>query len=421
MYRRNYPGDPGMHNMGDHNTRVDYRSNPGFLTRVGNSLVGIVVGVGLLVVASGLLFWNEGRSVQTARSLEEGLSSVVSLENIDVSFVENNGRLVHLSGPLKTERVLRDPMYNVAVQCTKLKRQVEMYQWVEHESKREFDEGGETRVETSYSYSLEWKSTVERSSSFYNSVGHNNPSTMIVESIEYKAEAVHVGTFLLSEVLVDKIADFQTLPPQYVSPLEDTKIKLVDGVFYHSDDPYNPKVGDYKVTFAYAGLAGDSKLGPAKTVSVIARQDKDRLVKYTTMAGDDLELLYQGQMSPKEIFLKEEATNAFITWGIRFGGWLLMFVGFGCLTSIITTLVDWIPLVRNLVAAGVMMMNAVFAISLSLTVIALGWIRYRPWLGISILVLAVTPFIISKFKKPRPSNREPYNYNDSYSRDRFYD
>lgn len=45
--------------MGDSHTRVSYRRNPNFFERIGNSLVGILVGIALLVVASGLLFWNE--------------------------------------------------------------------------------------------------------------------------------------------------------------------------------------------------------------------------------------------------------------------------------------------------------------------------------------------------------------------------
>lgn len=40
-------------------TRVTYRRNPGFLERIGQSLIGILVGIVLLIVASCLLFWNE--------------------------------------------------------------------------------------------------------------------------------------------------------------------------------------------------------------------------------------------------------------------------------------------------------------------------------------------------------------------------
>ena len=47
----------------------------------------------------------KGRAVQTARSLEEGLKSVNPLGSAEVVFDENNGKLVHLSGPLHTDKV----------------------------------------------------------------------------------------------------------------------------------------------------------------------------------------------------------------------------------------------------------------------------------------------------------------------------
>ena len=53
-----------LHNMGDSHTRVNYRQNAGFLERIGNSLVGILIGTVILIVASGLLFWNEVNTKQ---------------------------------------------------------------------------------------------------------------------------------------------------------------------------------------------------------------------------------------------------------------------------------------------------------------------------------------------------------------------
>ncbi|KAJ8301280.1 hypothetical protein KUTeg_020267 [Tegillarca granosa] len=269
MYRRNFPDDPGyMPNMGDSHTRVTYRRNPNFLERVGNSLVGVLVGLAMLLAASALLFWNEGRAVQTAQSLDEGLAMAVSLDDIYQPYDENNGKLVHISGALKTEQAVEDPTFKVSVFCAKLKRNVEMYQWVEHENRREYNEGGETRVETTYSYSLEWRSELIRS-------------------------------------LIDRISTFRRLDSQYIKKHPtDPNIKLYDGIFYHSLDPARPQVGDIRVTFEYAGRSDFSELGDPE----------------------------------QEIFAKEHQQNTFMTWGIRFAGWLIMFFGFVCLTSILTTL-----------------------------------------------------------------------------------
>ncbi|KAL3853724.1 hypothetical protein ACJMK2_017242 [Sinanodonta woodiana] len=323
--------------MDSHRTTT-YRRNPGFLERIGSSLVGILVGLALLLIASALLFWNEGRAVQTAKSLDEGMNMVVSLKTIDVASRDNNGKLVHLIGPLRTDNILYDETYGVSVHAVKLKRTVEMYQWVEHETKTEFNEGGQTRVETSYSYSKEWRSELVWSNSFSDGFNHRNPITMQVENKNSEAFRVNVGQFELSKGLINRISEFHPLPLSYLRPSQDPHVRIFNGFFYHSAEPLYPLVGDLRVRFEYAGISGESPLGPLTQVSIIARQLGSELLPYKTLAGDDLELLYYGQLSPEEIFNKEKIQNTMVTWGIRFGGWLLMFIGFSLITSLITTI-----------------------------------------------------------------------------------
>lgn len=70
--------------------------------------------------------------------------------------------------------------------------------------------------------------------------------------------------------------------------------------------------------------------------------------------------------------------------------------------------VDWLPIVHELVAIGVTMMNLTLSISLSLTVIAIGWIAYRPLMGIAILAMAATPFFMAKFKSRGAHSHSSY-------------
>ena len=84
------------------------------ITRVGygrrliNSIVG--AGFGLLLFAGSilLLFWNEGRAVKTARGLEEGAASVISVAAGPVD-PAHEGKLVHFSGDASASS-LTDPL-----------------------------------------------------------------------------------------------------------------------------------------------------------------------------------------------------------------------------------------------------------------------------------------------------------------------
>ena len=57
-----------------------------------------------------------------------------------------------------------------------------------------------------------------------------------------------------------------------------------------------------------------------------------------------------------------------------------------------------VPLLRDIVALGTMTLCMTSAIGMSLTVIALAWIRYRPWLGLTVLTLALLPFVVAKYR-----------------------
>merc|ERR1712004_22886 len=188
------------------------------------------------------------------------------------------------------------------------------------------------------------------------------PTEMKIRSRILTAQSSYVGSFLLSDHLVEKISTFHKIVPRDNPP----DGIIFDGGIYHGSDPANPQIGDLRVSFEYAGLSGadSSPHGPPAVVSVIAKQHQGpSLMQYQTDAGDPLEILYLGEFTAEKIFDNEHAQNTMMTWGLRFAGWLLMFIAFQCMTQIIVTLVDWIPLVRNLVAMGMTSLSAMLAIS----------------------------------------------------------
>lgn len=69
--------------------------------------------------------------MQTAHTLDEAFSNVISLNPYDRIKPEYEGRLIHITGELNIEEPLTEPDYGISVQAVKLKRRVQMYQWVE--------------------------------------------------------------------------------------------------------------------------------------------------------------------------------------------------------------------------------------------------------------------------------------------------
>ncbi|NXU57390.1 TMM43 protein, partial [Turnix velox] len=406
--------------------KITSDSKPGFLERLSETSGGMLMGLVTFLLSFYLLFTNEGRALRTAKSLDEGLSLVIPLDSIYSVSQENEGRLVHLAGALSTSKPLFDPSYGLSIQAVKLKRHVEMYQWVEYEDSTEYEENGEIKKETKYSYNTEWKSEVVNSRNFDREIGHKNPSAMAVESFTAVAPNVQVGSFVLSKGLVDKIDNFKQLS---LSNLEDPHADVTRGgdYFYHSENPRRPEVGDLRVSFFYAGLSGDDPyvgsadkvrlqeflyfansvlnsignyFSPSSKVTVVARQRGDQLVPYHTKSGDILQLLYLGDLTVQEVFQKEHESNTMKTWALRAAGWLAMFVGISLMTRIFYTLVDWFPVVRDLVNIGLKAFAICVATSLSLLTISIGWLFYRPLWALLIGLLSVVPIVVAKSRVP---------------------
>ncbi|XP_042360866.1 transmembrane protein 43 [Plectropomus leopardus] len=386
--------------------RVSVQSNPGFLERLSETAGGTVVGVGLFFLSIYILFTNEGRALQTASSLNEGLSQIVSLEPLSSLDLQNNNRLVHLSAQLRTAEPLHDPNYRVVVQAVKLKRQVEMYQWVEYTDSKDYQENGETKTETTYTYNTEWKSELVNSRHFDKEIGHQNPSAMAVESVTVVAPEVKVGPFSLSKGLVEQIDNFQTLSLRDFSSINlDSFLSIDDDYFYHTQNPRRPEVGDVRVRFSYAGPSGEtSPFGPAQTVSIVAKQSGEQLKPFKTKAGDTLEILYQEELSAEEVFEKELQYNSMKTWGLRAAGWLLMFLSIQLTMRIIYTLVDWVPILRDLVSVGLKIFALCVSCSLSLLTIAVGWLFYRPLVAVALGALALLPVFLARSRLPAKKN-----------------
>jgi len=372
-------------------------------SRLKGSLRGIVIGLILTAVAVWLLFSNEGRAVRRAKSLAEGGGAVVSVpaDRVDPA---HEGALVHVSGTAETEEILQDPAFGVAVFGLHLERRVEMYQWREsRDSETEKKLGGGTETRTTYSYEKVWSDDPIDSGGFKESAGHTNPGSFPVPPREVSASRVFLGAFRLPASMVGRLRDFQPLetPSRDALPEEIRgRSHVREDLVYVGADPARPEVGDLRIRFAYV---------PPGAVSLVAQQVGDSFSPYPTAAGDTIELVRSGVASAEAMFAAAEQSNRILTWLLRGGGFLLMFVGLGMVLRPLSVLADVVPFVGNLVAAGTGFLAFLLAAFGSLVVISFAWLFYRPLLGLSVLALAVlvVVWIVRRMRRAKDPSPAP--------------
>src|SRR5882672_1707733 len=166
----------------------------GWLSRLGRSFAGVLFGFVAIAGAGALLFWNEGRAITTARSLTEG-SGVVRAVDAGRIDPANDGKLVHVAGPIAVSGLLLDAEFGMRSNGLRLIRRVEMYQWTEEEvteTKRKL--GGSEEKTTTYKYNRTWSDKPVDSAKFRERAGHANPQMTWRERNQLAAQP-RIGAF----------------------------------------------------------------------------------------------------------------------------------------------------------------------------------------------------------------------------------
>jgi hypothetical protein len=357
-----------------------------WFSRLGGSIKGVLFGIVLFVLSFVLLFWNEGRAVRTAKSLEEGAANVVSVspEMVDSRY---EGRLIHMTGTATTDEILADDALGVSANAIKLARNVEMYQWQEnaHSETRE-KVGGSTETTTTYEYESVWSPRLIDSSSFKVPEDHTNPGTMPYENLTLTADVVKVGAFKLSAPQLAMLSNFQPLPVTGEVPDSIWDVATIhNGGYYIGDDPTYPAVGDVRIRY---------QVVEPGVVSLVARQVGDTFEAYQAEAGGSVLLLQTGTHPADAMFTVAQRSNTVLTWFLRVVGFFMMFFGLTSIFRPIAVFGDVVPIVGSLLGAGIGLFAGLLSAFLSLFTIAISWIVFRPLLGIILLVLAIAALFL---------------------------
>lgn len=354
-----------------------------WLSRIGQSITGVLIGIVLIAGSIILLFWNEGRAIQTARSLTEGGKAVVDVapQPIDPA---NDGKLIHVSGDTKTTAPLADREFGVSTKALRLVRNAEMYQWQEdrHEETQKSLGGSEQKV-TTYTYKKVWSDRAINSQNFRHPEDHANPQKKFGR-LNVTARDATLGAFQLGAPLLDLLPTNAALQldREAADPLKPNmpNVQVVDGKIFIAANPDSPQIGDYRISYAYAAV------GP---VSAVGRQAGATIAQYQTRAGDRLLLAVNGRQSATDMFKHAEEENRIITWVIRLGGVLAMWLGAYLMLRPLVVVADVVPLIGSVLGAGAGLVALAFTAIVAAVVIALAWLWYRPLIGASVLVIGL--------------------------------
>lgn len=395
-------------------------------SRLGGSLRGIPIGIILFLVATVLLWLNEGRAVHRSQDIKQVAKTAQSVGDISSVTTALDGQLIHTTGMATAIDTLADATFGVRANTMAMVRAVEYYQWKENRHKTSEDKlGGKEEETTHYTYERGWSNVAINSDEFkdpdYKGI---NSVIMNVERQYTVAKNVSFGNYRLPESFVQKLAieisgQMQPLQvPANSQALIDLNASLMKSLgqnvrpeaaqvkdslayvhvmgnqLYIGLNPSNPAIGDLRITF--------QALPSSSNVSLIAVPQGNTFTTFKAKNDESEYELSAGIRSLDEMIQSAHQSNKTLTWFLRILGLLVVCFALRKMFSILVMLFKVVPFLANIISLGVNLVCNVLGFAWSLIVIAIAWIFYRPLLGISLLVIAAALifFLSIKGKKP---------------------
>ncbi|MDO5674747.1 MAG: TMEM43 family protein [bacterium] len=382
-------------------------------SRLSGAFSGIVLGLVLFLGASGLLWWNEGRTTATRAAVSNAATQLVELENNSQVNPALEGKLVHAVGIATAKTKLSDPVFGFQVDAIRFIRKVEYYQWVEKsESKTVEKMGGGTETVTTYRYEPTWSNKPIDAKAFHDpQYQGKNTVPAHVAALDETAKNVHFGAYLLPDFLVQRISGAQALNVRVKA--EQLRLPMGSAIknkaaMLHSDggnvvylgkDPAAPAVGDLRVSFSVV---------PAEAlVSLIAVQRGSTFEPFVAKNGERLSLLSMGNQSSQVMMAGKLAANQAMAWIWRAVGAGLCIAGLAMVLRPLSVLAGVVPFIGGIAAAGTGFTATIVGLFWSALIIALAWMRFRPLFSLSLIALAAAAAGFLYYRKKRQKTLHP--------------
>lgn len=340
----------------------------------GSSVLG---GLAILVLGIGLLWYNEGRTVKATRGIMQAEKEYIEVSSKKIDS-KNEGKLIATSGKLTLpDTEVTDPNFGVSIKTAKLLRKVETYQWKE-------DCSTDDNNKETCTYKKEWDDELTDSSEFKES-GHDNPSVAKYEEEIFIADPVKVEEFELNSDQIKKLTANEKITN--LNEIDEQTGMHKEGYYYTDVKENTPEIGNVRISFYYNNY---------KTVSVLAVQSDNSFSTYVSKTGYKINKVVEGKHSGKEILQDLSDSNKTIKWILRLVGTLLIIAGLGSLISPLQRLANYIPIIGTIFGWVTGLATFFVGIALSLIVIALAWLRYRPLMSLGIIAAAILMYFLAQ-------------------------
>ena len=390
--------------------------------RLGSALKGIVGGFIAFIGGTILLFWNEGDFIKKLKAINEAEGATTHCESVATIDPALEGKMIHASAFADTKDVLTDGEFGLSETAISLSRTVEYYQWKESSTTETTDKlgGGQEKV-TTYTYKQGWVSSPINSGAFKDEdyQSKNFILAKVDPRMQY-AQNVSFGAYSLPSFFIRSIGGSVSaepkLSPEQIEALEKAVIANArtkpaapapastnapasqwvhasGSTIYLGQAPASPHIGDVRVTFA--------KVLP-KEVSIIGKVKGETFEEYKAKNGKTISGLRIGTVSMEAMYEGQRTTNKAITWILRVIGIFLVCTGLKMIFAIFEALAKVVPFLGTLVGAGVGLVCTVLGIAWSFLWIAIGWLFYRPLIGIP---LVIVPIALIIYLKKQASNK----------------
>jgi len=377
------------------------QETPSWFEMLKSSLKGLLFGLVLLLGGVILLFWNEGRGAKNSARLQQAESKIHLPSDIQRPSAKDNGKLVYVQSTLQQQSKLPqiDSELNLSVDALALQRKVEFWQWQEQES---IDP---TTKQASHSYSKQWSDAAIDSSKFKQPEGHQNKLAANLQTQYMQSSKLQLAGYELDREQVRKLRMEALKQPKpqaspyssqmqihgsyiYLLPREQAGAgtTAADTLAKTTFDPANLPVGTLRVSY--------QQLPAGLSLSIIAAQTAAANSGFSLSphrSGDDEAtfIVHQPAQSIEQMFAAERGSNNRTGWWLRALGVVILFIALRMILSPLHALVEYIPLLGDILQFGMNLLSALLALLLALLVIAVGWMFYRPLLSLSILAVVL--------------------------------